>query len=411
MKKFLLSAAMSAVAAFSMSADYYIVGQFNDWANGAEDCKLTETAANVYEISIADFQTSGGFLITDGTWDLKFGAAGGEKLTVGEPMELVIGGGDNITLDRRFVSVNDARIIFTYTDETATLVVEGTPVEGAVSDAEYYIVGQFNGWSNGAEDCKLTQTAADVYEISFADFQAAGGFLITDGTWDLKFGADGDETLTVGEPMNLVIAGGNNINLDPRYMSVTDARIIFTYTDDAATLLVEGTPVEDPNYDPNAATPLYLRGTVTSWDFDESQSMTYDEAIGGYYFRGLELAGEAQYKIAGKDWNPNYGKGDSTLPINNDNAATTLYKGSNPDNCEINLVGVYNMYAFMSDDTQTIDVEIYEADNDPFLGVEAVVADFNTPVVYYNLQGVQVNNPTNGIFICKQGNKVAKVVK
>lgn len=34
----------------------------------------------------------------------------------------------------------------------------------------------------------------------------------------------------------------------------------------------------------------------------------------------------------------------------------------------------------------------------------------NAPAVYYNLQGVRVDNPTNGIYIQRQGSKVNKVV-
>lgn len=45
-------------------------------------------------------------------------------------------------------------------------------------------------------------------------------------------------------------------------------------------------------------------------------------------------------------------------------------------------------------------------------GVESVVSDVedpNAPVEYYNLQGMRVNNPENGIFIRRQGNKATKV--
>ncbi len=38
------------------------------------------------------------------------------------------------------------------------------------------------------------------------------------------------------------------------------------------------------------------------------------------------------------------------------------------------------------------------------------IADENAPVVYYNLQGVKVANPENGVFIRRQGSKVTKVV-
>lgn len=39
------------------------------------------------------------------------------------------------------------------------------------------------------------------------------------------------------------------------------------------------------------------------------------------------------------------------------------------------------------------------------------VDDLNAPVVYYNLQGVRVENPANGVFIRVQGNQATKIVK
>ncbi|MGN0218945.1 MAG: chitobiase/beta-hexosaminidase C-terminal domain-containing protein [Muribaculaceae bacterium] len=43
-------------------------------------------------------------------------------------------------------------------------------------------------------------------------------------------------------------------------------------------------------------------------------------------------------------------------------------------------------------------------------GVEDVTVDENAPVEYYNLQGVRVENPENGIYIRRQGSKVSKVL-
>ena len=43
-------------------------------------------------------------------------------------------------------------------------------------------------------------------------------------------------------------------------------------------------------------------------------------------------------------------------------------------------------------------------------GVHDIVADSNEAPVYYNLQGVRVNNPENGLFIVVKGNKSSKVV-
>ncbi len=49
------------------------------------------------------------------------------------------------------------------------------------------------------------------------------------------------------------------------------------------------------------------------------------------------------------------------------------------------------------------------SDSDPS-AVQAIATDANAPVEYYNLQGVRVANPENGLFIKRQGNKIQKVV-
>ena len=47
---------------------------------------------------------------------------------------------------------------------------------------------------------------------------------------------------------------------------------------------------------------------------------------------------------------------------------------------------------------------------DALTAIESVAVDANAPVEYYNLQGVKVANPENGLFIKKQGNKATKVI-
>ena len=47
-----------------------------------------------------------------------------------------------------------------------------------------------------------------------------------------------------------------------------------------------------------------------------------------------------------------------------------------------------------------------------FSGVEETLVDENSkPAEYYNLQGVKVDNPENGIFIKKQGSRTTKTVR
>ena len=56
------------------------------------------------------------------------------------------------------------------------------------------------------------------------------------------------------------------------------------------------------------------------------------------------------------------------------------------------------------------DVYLYQRVGDIPTGIEDTMVDDNAPVEYYNLQGVKVANPENGIFIKKQGAKATKVV-
>ena len=46
----------------------------------------------------------------------------------------------------------------------------------------------------------------------------------------------------------------------------------------------------------------------------------------------------------------------------------------------------------------------------PEVGVESIATDNNAPVRYYNLQGVEISKPANGIFIRVQGSNASKVM-
>ncbi len=49
----------------------------------------------------------------------------------------------------------------------------------------------------------------------------------------------------------------------------------------------------------------------------------------------------------------------------------------------------------------------FEMTDNGAVGIESIEAE-NAPAVYYNLQGVRVDNPANGVYIVKRGNKVTK---
>lgn len=66
-------------------------------------------------------------------------------------------------------------------------------------------------------------------------------------------------------------------------------------------------------------------------------------------------------------------------------------------------------YAYGDEPLHEQDRRVY-GDYALYAGIDAPVADENAPVEYYNLQGVRVANPSNGIYIRRQGSNVSKVM-
>lgn len=64
-------------------------------------------------------------------------------------------------------------------------------------------------------------------------------------------------------------------------------------------------------------------------------------------------------------------------------------------------------YELLPDDKFTVSV-IYAPNEEAAAGVDSVGIDMNAPVEYFNIQGMKVTNPENGLYIVKQGNKVTK---
>ena len=86
-----------------------------------------------------------------------------------------------------------------------------------------------------------------------------------------------------------------------------------------------------------------------------------------------------------------------------------------PNWCQFSTT-VEDYYGYGEETTVTFDFDYTDAEW-PLIdvdveGVKGVEVDNNNaPVEYFNLQGVRVSNPENGIFIRRQGNNAVKVVK
>lgn len=171
---------------------------------------------------------------------------------------------------------------------------------------------------------------------------------------------------------------------------------------------------------PTGPTPIYLRGDMNNWGndgkevldlwkFEELQESVYkftcadDQAI---------LPGET-FKIADGDWNKfNVGGSGEATPLDAD---YQVFNGGNPANMSLeaewngvvylDLRDAADSYIWFSNDKNAL------PEWDIFSAVENIATDSNEAPAYFNLQGVRVANPENGIFIVVKDGKATKVVK
>lgn len=88
------------------------------------------------------------------------------------------------------------------------------------------------------------------------------------------------------------------------------------------------------------------------------------------------------------------------------NAARKIYRNTDKDGYFAEFVTLNGT------DEQRLDhlyVFVSSIDGSGVDGIEADIVDENAPVEYYNLQGVRVANPKDGIYIKRQGNKATKI--
>ena len=149
---------------------------------------------------------------------------------------------------------------------------------------------------------------------------------------------------------------------------------------------------------------LYIVGFDNNWDpANPTVIPMSDEA--GIYTATLEFSSNTfKFSEAKGDWDTFNAKAicianDATVELNQ---ATALYKYADT-NCTANVEAgkEYTVEINLVDNTITIKEGS---------GVEGIEANDNVPAVYYNLQGVKVANPENGVFIKVQGNKASKVL-
>ena len=215
-----------------------------------------------------------------------------------------------------------------------------------------------------------------------------------------------DATIKIGVPGSLYLQASTDIPIE--------ATGTYDITIDLVnkTMLLEGS---------SAATTLpdvlFLCGNLVDANWDPS----FDGAIldptdeeGVYFASEIELVPDGTNTHCYFSFNTTTGSWDDVNKAARFGAATrdelisagqtvtVANGGSSPNSWQI-LPGIYNFTVNLKEMTLLVEAVA--------TGIERIEADENAPAVYYNLQGIKVANPENGVYIMKQGNKVTKVVK
>lgn len=129
-----------------------------------------------------------------------------------------------------------------------------------------------------------------------------------------------------------------------------------------------------------------------------------------FYFQEVKNL-QYHYNLTYEQLAPNPEENGEVSLMADDDMEFTPYDAENHITIPANTFGVMTYYA--EHKATGIKSQIHTlAIDGGVTGVETIDIDAaDSNVEYYNLQGVRVNNPANGLYILRQGNKVTKVIR
>ncbi|MBD5181835.1 hypothetical protein HDR69_06690 [bacterium] len=264
----------------------------------------------------------------------------------------------------------------------------GLPAQWAPSNpAEFEIVnGVYQITVNGLSQFKVSTAKSEV-EGDWTDFNA--------GALTCNYGEEAGATVALTEG---------------------DANIMCPWTGDwtvvvAADLSTITMTTDTPK--PTGGPELYLRGDMNSWDNIEGWMF---EQVSDNVFKFVcgedqKIQASETFKVADASWAKyNFGAGEEAEILLD--LETEIFQGSNTN---MTVGEEWNGVAWLCLDYEGAVMFVLSNDKEyvpEFLDSNAVetVAVENAPVYYYNLQGVRVENPVNGIYVKVVGEKAAKVL-
>ena len=272
-----------------------------------------------------------------------------------------------------------------------------------VSAQNLYIFGSFNGW-NPANSTKMTY-ANGVYTAEDIEFASGGNFAVStvqSSDWGKvnanRYGFSQDNAKAVeGQAMKIVKGeGAMQVPAAGVYDIVVSLSAMTVTVKKAGEVVIE------------VPKNLYVMGnlSVGSWDpatAVELEKVDENNFSGKVTFTGAG-DGYSYFAISGAK-----GSWEAVNPVRfapkNGETAFNIDEPSEFEKGEaafkVAAEGTY--YVNVDFKNYTVIVSNFAT------GVKNIEVEENVAPVYYNLQGIEVANPQNGIFIVKQGSKVSKV--
>lgn len=414
MKKFLLMVCALAAGIAAQATDYYLIGGFNKWTLKAANCLFTAAEDGTYVLDYEGDLTSG-FKINDGTWSndaANFGS-NGSPLQLGQPYTMKVGGDTkDIALTEKIVNPHLVLNVADPANPVLTITGQSQEVE-----YKYGIHGEIFGdpaWST----VDMVENESGKWVLT-AEVVAGGfGIKVMDASTSAQtgwFSADGDGVLgsaQLGQALAVKEGGAN-------FASTLVGTFTFTFDPNAMTLTVSGEGTDEPEPVVEVPENLYIVGNIAGcvWQTATAPALTKNGNV--FSIESVEIVSASEeiaegffsfITVQGADWDATnsgdrYGASQVDEVIEAPVTVTLVpyLAGVNASAAASWMIeaAIYDITV----DFSTMTVNVVKVGD----GVSAIEADSNVPAVYYNLQGVEVAEPANGLFIEVRGNQVRKV--
>lgn len=373
--------------------DLYVTGSFCGWTTPGDNAeylaKHTDDGIYTVTFDLGDAaQTE--FKLAGRGWSNEI--AGGTDITADAAASVTKGGSNLKTTltGTQTLTFNINTMKMTFGDPS--LVMDATVVR------KWAVVGAYSDPSWNFEASTILEGEGDVLTCEIANLTS--DFKIVDiqnNNWDTQYGAY--SPLVVGQPIELTGKEGNNEPGNIRFANnvqvAKNAKVTFTVS--TKTLLVESSDLVV------ALPELYATGSFCNWTAPgENADLLAKHTEAGIYSVTIDLgdAEKTEFKLAGPGWTNEIAGG---VEVTANGAADVTLGGG-------------NLYTTLTgSQTLTFNINTMKMTfGDPSLVSEGSMVDgietSSAAVEYYNLNGVRVSNPSNGLYIVKQGKKVSKMI-